>query len=200
MSPRVRGRSGRPACGVQPGHVVRVVPDVAGQQPDPVDDLGHGPLGVAGRRERVHRPRPERGHVPQRADGLAPGGVGVRQAQQRRPASRPPGPRPARPTWPGRATSRPAARVAGRARGPPRQLGGERHDHAAADRQGAPGRRSSVSKASAQARAIAPRLPARWCRHSTAGAGRRRGVGGGHRRGCRPRPAPRTPRRGAGTG
>src|SRR5580704_6553645 len=52
------------------------------EQPDPVNDLGYRALAVARRGERVHRPRPERGHVPERADGLALCWVRIGRAQQ----------------------------------------------------------------------------------------------------------------------
>ena len=57
--------------------------DMAGQQADPIHDLGYGTFGVAGRSERVDRSRPEGAHVPQGPDRLALGRVGVVLAQQR---------------------------------------------------------------------------------------------------------------------
>ena len=136
MSPAGPGQVRQPGGDVQPGHVVAVAPDVAGEQPDPVDDLGDRPLGVAGRRERVHGPRPEGGHVPDGADGLAPGGVGVRRAQQHdQPAGdQDPSQRDDR-----RQAVQPAEQVPGVAGWPGvdrrEDLGGDDREHAHADGQ-----------------------------------------------------------------
>ena len=79
----MRSRSGSPAWYFSVATSCWVVADMAGQQADAVHYLGYGTFGVAGRGERVDRPGPEGAHVPQRADRLALGRVGVVLAQQR---------------------------------------------------------------------------------------------------------------------